>query len=173
VRPGGEGRLAEFSALRTEIIDLNSAQRALMSLNLTASATLTGFTVGHADRVGLMVVVAFLSPTLGLLYLGYARSVFRLGDYIQARLEGDLDIGWEAWSRPRRRKNYWAIVEQGVPIGLIFLAPAVAGIIVSGQRVEQFGGGPVWALAIALSAAFLLAAVLFVATRARSRRAGF
>ena len=155
--------MAEFSALRSEILDLNNAQRALISLNLTASATLTGFAVAGDRRAGLMVVVAFLSSTLGLLYINYARAIRRAGDYIWERLSGDLDMEWELWLRTRKTKEkLWGVLEQTVPTGLIFFAPAVAGLIFSHSQMGKFGGLGPWLAALGYVGLYVVVAVLYL-----------
>src|SRR5712692_6827708 len=71
--------LAEFGALRQEIIQRLGAQDRLVQLNLTALATIVGLVIGQKFIPALLLVVPFLSAALGFAWIHQGRQLTLIG----------------------------------------------------------------------------------------------
>lgn len=151
-----EEALAEYSALRTEIINRSDAERSLVNLNLTASGALAGVAAANPQSAGLMIVLPFLSAALGLLFLDHELRIHRIAGYMR---EHGRDPGWEAWLAKQRPRDWGRLAYLPMPTMLIFLGPAIAGLIVSSDE-GGYGGDTVWVLALAVTIWFTAAAVV-------------
>src|ERR1700693_652575 len=78
--------LAEFNALRQEIMQRVGAQDRLVQLNLTALATIAGLIIAQKATTALLLVVPFLSAALGFAWLHHLRQVALIGRYIHKEL---------------------------------------------------------------------------------------
>ncbi|MFG1793691.1 hypothetical protein [Nocardia sp. NPDC049149] len=95
--------LAEFAALRNELDDFSRAQRTIMNLNISGNAVIVGFVLSHKAGPQLLLVVPYLSITLGLLYQTYLLQIERIGDYVNDVIRpllvdstgDDRVFGWE------------------------------------------------------------------------------
>jgi hypothetical protein len=153
-------RLAEFSALRAEIINRSDAERALVHLNLTAAGALAGVAAANPGSAALMIVLPFLSSALGLLFLDHERKIHTVARYIKTKLWDGWDPSWERWLDKHRKSDWWRLIEVPMPTMLIFLGPAIAGLVVAYDHQSDFGGATVWWLALAATAWFMIAAAV-------------
>jgi hypothetical protein len=79
--------LAEFAALRGEIQGRSSAAWTLLGLNLTASSAVAGFVLSDRADPLLLLLLPFLSSSLGLLFLDHGINLDRIGTYIKQELK--------------------------------------------------------------------------------------
>jgi len=141
IRPGADVALAEFNALRAEMMSHSGAQGALMALVITAIGVIAGFVVKEGGSDRLLLVLPFLVAAVGIYYSEHTRRMGVLGEYIREELwpylappsgiEGDCDLRFPSWERTlgdyRRRErpmwspDYWSfMLLSGLPGGLIF-----------------------------------------------------
>jgi hypothetical protein len=99
--------LAEFTALRSEIESRSRSQWAIYALNLTVNGAVWGAALSHKVDWRVILILAFLSPLFGVLWLDHAGTIRRIGEgYIDTHLRG-LAVGiadravldWERWRR--------------------------------------------------------------------------
>ena len=155
-----EARLAEYAALRAETLNRCDAQRLLINLNLTATAALTAVAVARPGNAGLMIVLAYVSPTLGLLFARNVRSLARIGRYVRAELWIGWQPSWEDWLLEQHRAHPWHPLDLPIPGVLVFVGPALAGLIVSVRYQSDIGGAVVWWIGLAIAAWFVLGAAM-------------
>jgi hypothetical protein len=76
--------LAEFNALRAEIISRTTAQNALVGIGLTAVGVIYGLALKKAgDDKSLLLAVPPLAALASLLHASETYQVGRIGDYIR------------------------------------------------------------------------------------------
>lgn len=159
--------IAEFNALRTEIVSYISTQAALVGLALTAGGLIVGFTVKeHVDQRLLLAI-----PLLTLLVVSlHTAASFRsalIGRYIDNVLWANLKkhVGeipsWEAEVAKRRQRTIWKMLPE-----IFFLDFPAMTIFIVGSFYSMVRVGPgefLWwvdcvalALAIVVPAAFSL-----------------
>jgi hypothetical protein len=120
--------LAEFAALRAEILQRTAQQQALIALDLTAIASLTGFVIsGHAPNQ-LLLVAAIVSSVLGMLWLDHDRSIAGSGRYIQEHL-WKWTPSWEKHLRTELRSGTWHWIYWAA-ILVIFLGTSTASLAI-------------------------------------------
>lgn len=113
--------LAEYDAMRREIEQRSNAQLALITLNLTAVGALGGFALGN--RLDLLLLVAFICPSIGLIWVDHAVTIDNIGDYIRTRLQ----FRWEDAVVEERVKKFrrWVF---GLQIFFLFGFPAAMAL---------------------------------------------
>jgi hypothetical protein len=126
-----DGALAEFVALREEIVQLTSSQQSIYIFNLAAAGSIASFALSDADR-GLS---AFLVPPIGYLlaarYYNASLGVHHIGEYIRTELSPRVPggLGWEAWVQRRAQDR----VGRAAPFYVnltAFLGPALLAWLV-------------------------------------------
>jgi hypothetical protein len=153
--------IAEFNALRAEIVSHVTAQAALVGLALTAAGVIVGFTVKEGADQRLLLA---LPPLALLVVLLHTAETFRsalIGRYIATELWEDLEerVGnlrsWEARVAERRQRHVLLLL----PEMFLFDFPAMAIFILAGvyALVQVGSGGTLWwidcvALALAVVA---------------------
>jgi len=75
--------LAEVASMRAEILNRSTAQTAIAGLHLTIVGTILGVILNHPEWRDLRLLVAFVSPLLGLLYLDHHETIARLSSRIE------------------------------------------------------------------------------------------
>src|SRR6266545_3786053 len=95
--------LAEFSALRDEIIQLEQWQSNVFALQLTAVAAIFSFSLSSHSRTGFLLILPVLSYALTRRYLEIEAGIYRISDYIIEELSPKTNggLGWEEWNRER------------------------------------------------------------------------
>lgn len=160
-------RLAEYSTLREESLACQEAQREAVKLNITASGAVAGLAIANSELPGLLVILAFLSPVVGLLWIDLDSKVHRVARYIS----GELWVwtpSWELWllsEKPKERLTRFA--GHGVPSVVVFVCPAVAGLIVSGHHRADIGGNVVWLAAFVPLLLYVVVGIGYLVTRQR------
>jgi hypothetical protein len=151
-RTDKDAALKQFEVLWTEIARRSNAQQALIGLSVTVTGTVGGLVVtGKSDPV-LLVVLAIVSPVLGLLWIDHARNIGDIAEFI--RTKWTWEPNWETHIENKKRSAERFIFFI-LAMGLTFLSPAVAGLIASGIDVD----GAEW---VAWSGAALLTALFAI-----------
>jgi len=119
--------LAEFSALRAEILQRTQQQQALVALDLTVVGTIAGFVISGRADPELLLVAAVISAMMGLLWLDHHISIMRMGRYIDELWR--WTPSWEAFLREERHEVSWQIVFWSA-IVTVFLGGSVACLVV-------------------------------------------
>jgi hypothetical protein len=136
--------IAEFNALRAEIVSHVTAQAALVGLALTAAGVILGFTVKEGADQRLLLAIPPLTLLVVLLHTAETFRAALIGRYIATELWEDLEgrVGklrsWEARVAERRQLPLHLLLPE------IFLLdfPAMAiFILASGYALVQVGSG--------------------------------
>lgn len=151
--------IAEFNALRAEIVSHVTAQAALVGLALTAAGVIVGFTVKEGADQRLLLIIPPLTLLVVLLHTAETFRAALIGRYIATELWPDLEgqVGklrsWEANVIDRRRQP----IHRLLPEMFLLEFPTIAlFILASGYALVQIGsGGALWwidcgALALAI-----------------------
>lgn len=95
--------LAEFSALRDEILQIMSTQWNIFVFQLTTTGVVFSFALTSKSRIGFLLIIPVVSYALGGRYLHNDRAIQELGTYIMNELSPRVPGGlkWEAWHRNR------------------------------------------------------------------------
>ncbi len=126
-----DAALAEFQALRAEIISNLNSQAALAGLALTAVGVIVGLTAKKGASERLLLAIPPLTLFLVLLHIGSSYRLNLIGRYIQkdlwpyiAERVGDPALpSWEARTATRQRSL------KAAPVALFINFPAMAILI--------------------------------------------
>lgn len=123
-----DGPLAEFAALRVEIQERVRTQQQMLSLQLTMSGAVFGFTLSQRGMIALPLIVPFISYLLcGRLvaqHFGTLRVAEYIKDHLSCRVPGGLE--WEQWLRRRPRSPHF--LGWGLPLILAFVGSSVLAL---------------------------------------------
>jgi len=156
---GTEGPLAEFGALRQEILQRQATQHNVLALQLTISGAVFSFALTGASRSGFLLIVPISTYLLCSRFVEDHVGIGQLGRYIREhlspRIPGGLD--WESWIA-RNPANF------GIP-GLLWVYayyvtyPGVAVLALGAAAPSTFtfghGSRPL-AVTVGLSAVWLI-----------------
>jgi hypothetical protein len=126
--------LAEYAALRSEILYLFDRRDKLLGVNLSVVAASMALTLGQHANVLLLLLVPITSVAFGWKYVASARGVHRLSSYIQdvlhqhaVRLTGLQSC--LSWEKTHHRYDLPGLFRHvpGVTL-VIFLLPAVMAL---------------------------------------------
>lgn len=128
--------LTEYTAMRGEIEQRSNAQLALITLNLTAVGALGSFALTDPKRLGLLIIVAFICPSIGLLWVDHAVTIDNIGDYIRER----LNFRWEDVVVEERVNKFRRLIF-GLQIFFLFGFPAAISLykLRSEYQLIEFG----------------------------------
>jgi hypothetical protein len=160
--------LAEFTALRAEIVSRATVQAGLITLNITAVGTAIGFAIGGAAfRPYILLAVPFLSGILGMSWIDHARNNTSLGMYIGRVLWPRLrEISGEIPSREddvrSAESRFINIVLVGGPPGAGFILPSIFSIVLAGWYLENIATIAIWVLDICITAGLVVAFYLWL-----------
>lgn len=95
------GPLAEYTALRTEIIHLMDQQWKVTAFLITTSGAVFGFALTSASRIPLLLIIPFSSNILAARWVLCQHLVERVSLYIRTELDPRVPggIGYEKWLR--------------------------------------------------------------------------
>ncbi len=165
--------LAEFTALRAEIVSRITLQAALVGIGLTALGVILGLVVKKDGDQRLLMAIPPLALVVNLLYSAETYRMSELGTYVRTRLwpylrdsaDPSLD-SWEGYLADRR-KSLWrlpliALVD--IPAMGLFCTSSVAAMILV-DDVSNTLRWVGWVLAVVsvLAPAFLGARVIIAA----------
>lgn len=147
-------RLAEFSALRSEIGQRTGIQQALIALNLTVAGTVGGIVASGQGHGRLFLVVMFVSATFGILWLDHHLAIHQIGSYIDEKLWAWLP-SWERHLRERPKPLWWRLFFMAA-IVLAFVGVAITAGVAATRDLD----GLLWVL---WAIGMVMAVVLFIA----------
>lgn len=128
------GPLAEYSALRSEIIHLMDQQWKVTAFLITTSGAVFGFAFTSASRIPLLLIIPFSSNILASRWVGCSQLIERVALYIRTELDPQVPggIGYEKWLRrtPDEPLGFRRMIRyaQASPMGIIFPALAVLAL---------------------------------------------
>jgi hypothetical protein len=88
--------VAEFNAMRAEILFRATSQATLMQLNITAAGTVAFFALADGTRAMTMIIVPILSPIFGILWLDHDATILKLGRFIKTDLKNAWNVAANA-----------------------------------------------------------------------------
>lgn len=156
--------VAEFSALRQEIEYRSNAQLALVTLNVTAIGAVAGFALSNQAPRDIVLILAVLCPSLGMLWTDHAMTIENIGDYIRDTLR----FGWECEVLDERRVKFKRLLF-GFQIFLLFAGPAIASLVFLRQEYRLrcctlapgvIGAG--WPVGLGLVLWFVIALTVYI-----------
>lgn len=128
--------MAEFNALRAEIIQLNTAQAAFVGISVTALGVILGLGLSKDGDERLLLTIPPLGIVVTLVYAGYAYRASSIGGYIRTELWPYLcsRVGhlpsWEATVNAQRRSRrgiFKAITDAPAPV--LFLVSSLVILV--------------------------------------------
>jgi hypothetical protein len=126
--------LAEFSGLRSEIATRINLLATMIIANLTILGVVFGIALSRSGNTNVLLVLPFVTPSLGLMYINQQRNLIYLGDYIGECIRRQLHIddaevfGWEPYIR-KRQFSLWLSAPYLVAVFVQFLVPPIAVLI--------------------------------------------
>jgi hypothetical protein len=105
-----DGPLAEFVALRAEILQSLQMQWNIFALQLTAIAVTFSFSLSSKSRTGFLLIIPVVTYTLSNQYVRNYLRMERLGTYIREELSSRIPggLGWQDW-RLAHKGNYTSL----------------------------------------------------------------
>jgi hypothetical protein len=153
-----EARLKQFEVLWAEIARRSTAQQALVGATATATATVGALAVEAKAGAVLLVVLAAVSPVFGLLWLDHALNIGQIAEFIGENWR--WKPSWETFydTEKRGRSGRVRYVMFVLSMTLVFLAPAVAGLVASVGHLDGDAGRiSAWAAAAAITLLYSVA----------------
>lgn len=182
--------LAEYSALRAEILSCQQAQTGVFVAGITATAAVGAFSTSSGTAptdgskglvgVGILLLLPFVLSGLGLLYLDYVRRPAAIGKYIRTELWKMLERPpacgqlpcWERYlDKDRKQLSRRQYVLSVLPFLLVFFVPTVVVTVLGYFKlididIDGFRGfWALWWLDVVL--AVMLAISVLVTVRGR------
>jgi hypothetical protein len=82
------GPLAEFTALRGELLQMNQQQHQITALQLTLMGAIFGIAISRPNMVGLLMIAPIIGYSLCMLHLTNGLTIFEIARYIRDDLSG-------------------------------------------------------------------------------------
>jgi hypothetical protein len=144
--------LAEFSALRNEMLQKLSNSWTIFVFQLTTAGVVFSFSLTGTSRAGFLLIIPIVSYILASQYLRNLHGIRELATYIRNELSPRVPGGlkWEEWhmKRPNDRSIYVVLSPASVAFpGVSFIALAlVLPYIVSSKHVSSADRWMLWLL---------------------------
>ncbi|WP_250030162.1 hypothetical protein [Paractinoplanes maris] len=102
--PEHESALAEFTALRAEIVARQNIQQGLLSLQLTAAGALFSLALSGAGRSAALLILPLITYMLAGRHVSHSYACQSIGTYIRTKLSARVrgGLGWEHWLKAHR-----------------------------------------------------------------------
>jgi hypothetical protein len=129
-----ETLLAEFTALRAEILQRQSIQWNTFALQLTATGVVFSFALSNPSHTGFLLILPVVTYALTGRYVSQFIGNEKVGIYIREVLDVKLEghLHWEEWNKAREWKTRPTTARALTWINPLFLAfPGVAVIALS------------------------------------------
>ncbi|GAB4061030.1 hypothetical protein [Catellatospora paridis] len=164
--------LAEYAALRAELLQKLGAQSTIMNLNMTAIAGIGGIVITQRADIRLLLMLPVISGALGLIAYGEARDVTVIARYIRdrqasllAQYVGDQRLfQFEAYFQDNKGRLRPILLS--VVVGLVFPGISLASLYLVWPYLRSPLDWSAWGLGAVLLA---LNAVVWVALWNRRR----
>jgi hypothetical protein len=144
--------LAEFSALRDEMLQKISTGWTIFVFQLTTSGVVFSFALTGTSRAGFLLIIPIISYILASQYLRNLHGMREIGTYIRVELSPRVPGGlkWEEWHirRPTDRDKFVLLSPASIAFpGVSFIALAfVPPFLVGGSRISPFDNWMLWVL---------------------------
>lgn len=104
VPPGQDAAIAEFNALRAEIVARQNSQQGLLSIQLTAAGALFSLALSGAGRAAVLLVLPLVTYMLAGRHVSHSYACLSIATYIRTKLSSRVSggLGWEEWLRAHR-----------------------------------------------------------------------
>jgi hypothetical protein len=121
--------IAEFEALRTEILQRQNMQWSIFALQLTAGAVVFSFSLSNSSHIDFLLILPLLTWALSGRYVSQHIAIQRLGRYIREVLEPKTGgrLAWESWSKSQH-SAVWTLTWLN-PLYLSFTGVAAASLV--------------------------------------------
>jgi hypothetical protein len=138
-----DGPLAEFAALRQEILQTRQIQWNVFAFQLTAVAVIFSFSLSDKSRTGFLLIIPVISYTLGTQYMRYELRMQRIHSYIHEDLGPRVPGGfrWQEW-RSRNGSCYLSFFARlgfVAPYPMIFPAASACALLGAGIYIWSTG----------------------------------
>lgn len=153
VRPGHEGPLAEFVALRQELEGLASQHQNTFTFQLTAVGAVSGFALANPTRTLLVLILPMISYVLSVRVAMLRYGVHDIARYIREELASKVPGGlpYESWyaqnrSHPRFMRYGPASLVAfpgAAAVGLLWALPEILGLFHKSVLLAS-GVGLIW-----------------------------
>jgi hypothetical protein len=119
--------IAEFNALRAEILFRATTQATLLAVNITAIGVVAGYVFAkQADAITLLII-PILSPTLGMLWIDHDINIRSIGRFIGGEWSRAMDVYVDS-SLPTYQRTAekeitnirWRVLGFGLPMSIAF-----------------------------------------------------
>jgi hypothetical protein len=96
--------LAEFAALRAEMVQRSSLQWNIFALQLTAAGVVFSFALSNPSHTGFLLILPIISYALAGRYISQSTAIQTIGTYIREVLEvrAKGELHWETWVKAYR-----------------------------------------------------------------------
>jgi len=132
-----EVMLAEYSALRNEILQRMGFQWSIFALQLTAAGVIFSFSLSSSSHTGFLLIIPIATYVLSGRYLAVYLGIRNISAYIREVLEPKANgqLNWEGWcamqqprARPLTLLNPLFLAFPGIAVAaLVWVAPYVWG----------------------------------------------
>ncbi|GGQ73051.1 hypothetical protein [Couchioplanes azureus] len=156
--PGQDAALAEFNALRAELVGRQHSQQALLSIQLTAAGALFSLALSGAGRSAVLLILPLVTYMLAGRHVSHSYACLSIATYIRTELSGRTagGLGWEDWlrahrssPRPYRTLNPLFITFPGISIlAVAGSLPYLAGLAASATAAMLWAA---WLAGVALT----------------------
>lgn len=160
-RAGVDAALAEFNALRGELVAHSTGQTAILGLGLTAVGVVIGVAFGSSSRLILLAIVPILSAVVIVTYCGEAYRVITIGRYIKIELWPYLRTksserlpSWE--EHVVDAEKHWGSVVEYPVIGMFGLIGVGSVLLAEGMSVAAVVAEIVLVVASTVAGVYLL-----------------
>jgi hypothetical protein len=122
-----DGPLAEFSALRAEILQYNQQHHQIFTLQLTITGAILSVVLARYSLAPVALVIPLTSYMLYLRFMTYAVEIYAAALYIHSSLSERIPGGlhWENWLRTSGRGI--SIISKATQL-LTYAAPGALGL---------------------------------------------
>jgi hypothetical protein len=123
--------IAEFTALRGEILQRSSILWNVFALQLAAAGAVFSFALSSRSHIEFLLILPVIAYALSARYASQMLGIERIGKYINEVLDDKANklLNWEKWQAsksPNERNLTWTWLH---PLFLVFPGVAVAALI--------------------------------------------
>jgi hypothetical protein len=126
--------LAEFAALRAEILQTLSQQWLILAFDLTVAGAVFSLALSNRNT-RILLILPVVTYSLIDQYLKNFKMLMRLGDYIKEILSQKVSghLGWEKWLKPQlaagKQNRLQRLIGSFSPLPAIFLLISIVALV--------------------------------------------
>ncbi|MEV4622474.1 hypothetical protein AB0J74_27660 [Asanoa sp. NPDC049573] len=131
---GQEAALAEFNALRTEIMGRQGNAQQLLSIQLTVSGALFSLALSSPGRSAVLLILPLITFMLAGRHVAHSYACLSIATYIRTELSSRVvgGLGWEEWLRSHRARP-----RRNQPFNPLFISfPGISALAIVGSLVS-------------------------------------